>query len=277
MFKKVASIVTFIVLGLYILAVIGCASAPKLQTIPKYNPEFVPEFDFSSEQAESTNITIALLGPQQQAMMSGQAANIPGYKIKQEAGMMYLQPTTLNQYVPHFTSSLNKDIEGLLLARGFKISGPFADYQEMTFPQKKQSDLLLNITLGWSFAYPDSKEVDKGTAGDAFMASLVGGSGSKMVNVWQGPCSLTGMIVYEMWEPLSHQKLWFKKISIPPHQEDCSCEGMKNFVTVYDNAVAKLLEKTYKIALQKASDYFNREEIELIKKQSLELREKKMY
>jgi hypothetical protein len=203
-------------------------------------------------------------------------AIIPAMEIRDTEAGRSVVPNGTHRYAKLFIDSIQKDIDGLLIARGFKTSGPFESINEMTFPQKKQSDLILNVSLDWVFDSPKPQLQNKPARVGIFVVEGSGTSANTVLT-WQGQCSMTGTIIYEIWEPLSAQKVWFKKVAIPAQGEDCSAEGSENFITTYDNAVAKLLERAYQEALKKAGDYFNREEIELVKKQSMELREKKVY
>jgi len=207
-------------------------------------PSF-PKFVSTTTSADSapSNITIALINP---VYTSG------GSAVEE------------NEWSLVFKNSLALEIEQLIINRGFKVAGPFVDFNEMTFPQKKQSDLLLKPIIAFIFEGPKAQTVTKTDLGGA----LLGGSGTKETQVWNGPCITQGFISFELWEPLSEQKMWSKRIDIESRQLDCSAKSAEDFAAAYYEAYAQLLEAAYQAALTKADAYFSREEIELVVKQS---------
>jgi len=237
-------IISIILLG--IVFFVGCASSAKVA--PIHTPQFV--FPISKqEQVTPSEISIALVNP-------------------------VIATTDFDDnWAQMFRSSLAKDLEQLIIAKGFKIVGPFASVDEMTYPQKKQSDLGLFAVIGLSIAKPQAEVKEKINWGGA----LVGGSSTKYETVWTGPCTAQGFVNFELWELLSQQKMWTKKVEIAPIQRDCTAKGSASFLAVFNNVYSQLLEEVYKAALIKANAYFEREEVELVVKQSQEIREKKVY
>lgn len=191
--------------------------------------------------------------------------------------------TDLRTDVPQFASvelfrqSLAKETESILIAKGFNLLGPFADLDDMTFPQRKQSDLILRPVMAFSFESPKSQPRFATT----WLGKMLGfpeATDQRMETpVWRGPCTISGFINFAVLEPISSQKMWVKKMEIGPLQEDCSADSLNDFKVKSSSAVGKLLEKVYPLAIEKADLYFNGEEMGLVKKQSLELREKKVY
>ncbi|MGH7596512.1 MAG: hypothetical protein ACREOI_09170 [bacterium] len=233
------------------LGLLGCAASKPVKTV--HTPNF-PKFTstMGSTQSVLSDISIALINP--------------SYGTTSTGGEEH-------EWAKMFRASLAKEIEQLIVNRGFKVVGPFATVDEMTFPQKKQSDLLLMPIINVILNYPQAQTVTKTDWGSA----LAGGSGTKEIQIWNGPCNSQGFINFELWEPLSMQKMWAKRVDIEPTQVDCSAKNYEAFVAAYNAALAQLLETSYKTALSKADAYFAREEIELVTKQSQELRTKKVY
>ena len=109
--------------------VLGCA--PTIPPPALYAPQFLaPSFSAEAENAElASTITIALISPSYARQFSGDLGE-------------------------HFQQSLAKDIERLLIEKGYKLLGPFQSLNEMTFPQKKQSDLTLSTIIDFNFQEP---------------------------------------------------------------------------------------------------------------------------
>lgn len=247
-------IISIILLG--IVFFMGCASSAKVA--PIHTPQFVSPIS-KQEQVTPSEISIALVNPVITTQSSTtQSSTTTGFD---------------DNWAKMFRSSLAKDLEQLIIAKGFKIVGPFASVDEMTYPQKKQSDLGLFAVIGLGIAAPQAEVKEKINWGGA----LVGGSSTKYDTVWTGSCTAQGFVNFELWELLSQQKMWTKKVEIAPIQRDCTAKGSASFLVVFNNAYSQLLEEVYKAALIKANAYFEREEVELVVKQSQEIREKKVY
>ncbi|MEK7727829.1 MAG: hypothetical protein AAB354_05405, partial [candidate division KSB1 bacterium] len=181
--------------SMLLIAILGCAATKPVKTVR--TPTF-PKFTSTvATQDAPSNITIALINP---------VYTLGGSAVEE------------NEWSLAFKNSLAKEIEQLIISRGFKITGPFVDFNEMTFPQKKQSDLVLKPIIAFIFEGPKAQTVTKTDWGGA----ILGGSGTKEAQVWIGPCITQGFISFELWEPLSEQKMWAKRVEIEARQVDCS-------------------------------------------------------
>lgn len=229
--------------------VLGCA--PTIPPPALYAPQFLaPSFSAEAENAElASTITIALISPSYARQFSGDLGE-------------------------HFQQSLAKDIERLLIEKGYKLLGPFQSLNEMTFPQKKQSDLTLSTIIDFNFQEPLRQQNVKT---DWAAVALGGGNAEYVEYFWEGPCHMTGFISFEVFEPLSYQKMWTKKVDVPSVKEDCTASNTDLYKIVSYNAAAKLMEQIYKDTISKAHIYFNVEEMDIVRKQSLELRGRKVY
>ena len=227
-------------LSLVVGLALACASGPK--GIP-YNPSFAytpPPTEAPSE------VSIALISarlnqlqPANPQAMAGQQTVVFGEK-----------------HGNAFLNSLTNALQQLIVARGFKISGPFARMDDMTFPQKKQSELALIAVSDLVQSGPD------GCAGNVREGRLN----------CVGTCAISGFLTFEMWEPMSGQKVFMKRVDVAPLAKPCA--GDQVFV---ENTKAMLLETAFLTVMDKANQYFVKEEVELARRQSKELREKKVY
>ena len=226
-----------------------CACATTSTPPPAaYDPVFSPKFSGSGIAKDSpAHIAFALVKPEYAD---------PSFKE---------MPTTRL-----FRDSLSKEVESLIISKGFTIQGPFDSYNDMTFPQKKMSDLILRPVITWAWTMPHPHAVQKSDFGSA----LLGGSGTKTVYETSGACKLSGRIDFLVLESLTGTKMWTKSVNLEVPDEDCSSSSGDGSGTqvILTNGVNKLLEKAYNMTMEKIDTYFNREEMAQVKQQSQELR-----
>lgn len=228
---------------------------------------YTPRFAYPLQEQPATDklpITLAIVQPARAAgaLMGISMAGLipPGIPMPQGLG-----GTDTSDLESAFARALAADVQKLLVNRGFSISGPFADLNDMTFPQKKQADVALVPSIAIQVSAPKLDQTWKDGRAQGYMAS--------------GDCTVAGQIEFRLIEPLSGQVVWLKRVDVPPMRQPCSAEDQRPepVTTVARNGVARLLESTYPVVMQKVAIYFVREEIEMVKKQSAELREKKVY
>jgi len=239
------------------LLLVGCASAPP--PVASYTPRFA--FAYPGGEAPATDVTIAIVKP----VEVNAAMPLP-------AGSAMAAPSPKRaQLDADFKNGIVAQLQELLGKKGFKQTGPYDDLNSMTFPDKKGSDLTLTTQLGLTLRLPPtSTEMEQG-----FGNQLMGGG--VMVMSSRGKCAITGSVSFVMLEPLSGEKIWIKKVDLPPTEADCTGKGTPENFNVVDNGVAQLYEKAFQLVMKKAWDYLSPEEIMLLKKQSQELRAKKVY
>ena len=239
------------------ILILGCATAPP--PVPTYTPRF--SFQYPPGEASASDITIAIVRP------SGANATsaIP-------AGQVLAAPSARRAQVDaEFTNGIVAQLQELFSKKGFKQTGPFDDLNAMTFPDKRGSDLTLTTQLGIMLRIPSTSRVLEQGFGDKMM-----GSGVPLVQS-VGNCAMSGYISFIMLEPLSGEKIWVKKVDLPPTEVECSGKGTGDNFNVVDNGVAQLFERAFQLAMRKAWDYLSPEEVMLLKRQSQELRAKKVY
>lgn len=234
----------------------GCASAPPV--VPLYAPHF--SYSYPPGEAQASDVTIAIVRP-----IDVNASQATSGKVLAVGSKNMLK--TEND----FNAGIVAQIQELLNKKGFKQTGPFDDLNSMTFPDKKTADLTLTVQVGLNFAVPPTTtNLEQG-----FGNQVLGGG--VVVLESKGVCSGSGFISFVILEPLSGEKIWIKKVDIPSTEVDCRGKGTPENFTVIDNGVAVLLEKAFQLAMRKAWDYVSPEEVTMLKKQSLDLRAKKVY
>lgn len=187
----------------------------------------------------------------------------------------YPEPIPLFQ---QFGQNISQDFFEILTARGYTVRGPFRNYDDITFPDKKGSDLILMPELQ---IHGDASGL-KWT--QSLGAALLGGTGF----TGEGNLVISGRVNLVLAESLSHEKMWTKSVDIPPltvHIEETRMYTSPNVPvpilleredTVY-NDVAKALETQYKVILDRSYQYLDPDEIQIVKKQAQEIRNKKVY
>lgn len=266
------SVLVAILVAIITAVCTGCATPQKAEraSIMPYTPRFVYAVATGGEKA--TGISISLVTPSWTVKQS--MPSVSPMPMMPGMPMMPAVPSPAGDALNNlFAKSLGTDLEKLLTDRGFTFSGPFASLDEMTFPQKKQTDLVLTPEIAIELSQPPITNQPK---------MEVGFGGTRAVNLFQatGACTATGFVAFKVVEPLSNQKLWLKKVEVPQVAENCSAiqnPDMNQVQILVSNGMARVLEKIYGEVMRKADNYFSREEMELVKKQSLELREKKVY
>ena len=166
-----------------------------------------------------------------------------------------------------FMDAVDRSLLQYLTASSISVSGPFRSVDEMTFPEKKQADLVLTIDLNVTTDQP----------GIAVDYSSWDGRVNEVES--RGPCSVGGTVDFVIWEPLSLQRMWAKSAEVPRVEADCTLKAgsMGAYNVLLGNAFATLYEPAFKTTLTAAMRYFSPEEIALVKRQAQELRDRKVY
>lgn len=172
-----------------------------------------------------------------------------------------------------FKSSMQTDLEKLLIAKGFTVTGPYATLEVMTYPEKKGANLTLTSIVDISSERKVTQQTEP--VGVLFPGRQ------------EGVLIMGGSVWLSMLEPLSGEKMWLKRVEIEPVQkpfvitynvETRAGQQHKNILSdTSERAVTVVLNKIYPIVLQQAWTYFNPEEVMHIKKQADEVRERKRY
>jgi hypothetical protein len=168
---------------------------------------------------------------------------------------------------------MKADLEKMLVAKGFKVTGPFDTLEVMTFPDKQTANLSLTPIV-------DVRATQQPTNST--------GTGSALFpRRDEGVFVVGGWISLIMLEPLTGEKMWIKKIDVDSLQEAYIHEyyvmqrgGQISPSTINDNrpnALAAALEKIYPDVMQKAWNYFHPDEVLQVKKQAEEARRLKRF
>lgn len=171
-----------------------------------------------------------------------------------------------------FISNMSPDFVEMLSARGFSYIGPFQQYDDMVYNDKKTTDLVLEIDVDLRLGELPLK-VDYKT-----LYHIGGGSTTVEEYYYDGMMSVGGKINLICSEPFTKTKIWVKSV---PFQETSfylksydrySYEyGLTDDPEVWNTMVGNL-EKTYSQALQTAWNHLDPEELLLRKAEAEEIK-----
>lgn len=196
--------------------------------------------------------------------------------------LAFIKPNYANDFTAggtelfkRFKDALASDIEELIIGKGFSIKGPYAEFDEMVFDDKKRTDVAIRIEIAPQFTAVEG--------GWNEHLSLLGANYTTYS--YAGKASLVGKINITGIEPLTNEKIWSKSVSIPNIENidirtstrySRRLEGTEIFRDpgIY-NAMGKALQDQYTGIMDKISAHFSAEEFNSLKLQIKELKSKK--
>ncbi|MFZ5804572.1 MAG: hypothetical protein ACOY7U_06940 [Acidobacteriota bacterium] len=232
-----------------VLIAIACASSTPTAT-------YSPVFDYTPPAGTapaSRSLTFALVGAQ------------------------YRSPV---QFFQRFGAKMASDLQEILAARGYTVRGPFRTYDEMTFPDKKGSDLVLQPELEIT---ADLAGIRQKVTGGAVALALLG----EATSAYDGTVTIGGRVNLVVLEPLTRERMWAKSVEISRVTVELNGEALYKAPPSLDELLAnepsfaaefgRALEQVYRSVMDKAFTYLDPEEMELVNKQAEEIRKKKVY
>ncbi|MGB4600650.1 MAG: hypothetical protein WBI04_11860 [Trichlorobacter sp.] len=128
----------------------------------------------------------------------------PYYK---EADSTLANPT-YSKVAKGFASSMGVDTDKVLIAKGMTSKGPFATVDEITYSDKKVSDLAIVPKV---FLTADSRYITKWQVEGNYLYD------EQIVDVMsrEFEMKIGGWVSFVMQEPLSGQKMWIKRLELP--------------------------------------------------------------
>lgn len=237
------------IFAVFAILLIGSATqkeAPK----KTFNFDYAPP---KTSELGSANFKIALIQPSY-AKSFGAANNTELFK--------------------RFREAMGKDIEELLIAKGFTLMGPYESIDEMIFEDKKKTDISLFIEVAPTF-----------TLNDGGWKTSVLKTGTYYT--FKGTTSMSGKINLTGIEPLSNEKIWVKSVEIPTVENIQITTGTTGYSVgdfsnilkssgVY-NPIGDALMEVYGGVLGKVERYIEPSEFNTLRNQVKELKSKKGY
>ncbi len=234
------------------------------------SPRVHPVFDYTPEQediSEDRSVTFAVVGSSF-SIRSGIEKPIPLFE--------------------RFSSSMANDFGEILTARGYTWRGPFRTFDEMTFPDKEGSNLILAAEVNLDYDIGNMKlEQDVGLL-------MRGPFGGKLAYKASGSITVAGRINIVVSESVTNERMWTKSVEVTPitvHIDGGpSYEVTPNTIgtsvtfsdiLANDNAVysqlGKKLEELYEEVIHRTYGYLDPREMDLVNRKADGLREKKVY
>jgi len=245
---RVFSLLVFGALAITLVAS-GCVSSAPASS-------YRPVFDYSPPSAgprSETPISLALVGAQMDTPVA---------------------------FFQAFRDNMANDFQEILSARGYTIRGPFRRFDDMTFPDKKGSQLALEPQLEID---ADMTRVEEKVTGGSFGLALLGAKGVR----FRGTVIVSGHINLVLYEPLTREKMWTKSLEIEPQNIALDTERLYPGLPpigdllagepAFAAALGHALENAYSDVLTKAYVYLDPEEVTLVSQQAEDLRKRKVY
>lgn len=261
------------------IATTACMPAPQqapAEAPPPPPPPYQANWTYTaSPAAEKLDVTLGIVAPQ---FSSGSE--------------LYQQANRTDATVQAMLTAMNATFGEVLSAKGFSITGPFDSFDEMTFPDKQGSDLVLIPTFDFQVSVETrnvrSKPVDSPNGGPTtrlIPTVLTTSSGQEApppaVQVCDAVVSVQGLIKFVAMEPLSQQSMWIKKIELQQAdqtfagQEGEACDGTReHWSRDVQDAWVKAHETVFQSGMKMFDTYVNGEEFKRFKAQAAEAREK---
>lgn len=266
--KQLASI-------LFLLAA-GCtppqAKAPEAPAEP---PAYQPNFSYTvASTGTKLDVTLGIINPQ--------------FK---DTSALYSQAFKEDDVKKTMLSAMNATFNDMLIAKGFNTKGPFASLEEMTYPDKKISELVFYPVFDFQVelkfenlrSVPVQQE-QKGLLSGLNLSTDKKAAAPVTKQVCDGVLSVFGNVAFVLQEPISGQKMFSKSIDVTQakqtfaNQEGDMCTNGKAARTrEMSNAWAKAHELVFQSSMKAMDSYLNGEEVKSYKQQSKELRDKKTY
>ncbi len=237
--------------------VVGCvapAPAGPQRTMPRFDYEPPAE-----ATPASTNITFAVVGSE------------------------FETPVPLFE---RFSSNMAGDFVEILTARGFSIRGPFVTYDEMTFPDKENSNLLMYAEVAFHSDTSGLDLIPEATL--AGVLSAVTGTNTDTRYRLRGTVRVDGRVTLVVAESLTNEKMWTKSVNIAPisvalegtHVYPAAPSDLSQVLANEDqffNDLGRELEGQYQEIMRRTFGYLDPREMTIVDRQADSLREKKVY
>ena len=164
-----------------------------------------------------------------------------------------------------FKKSLEGDLEEMITSRGFTFRGPFNGYDEITYSDKKATQIVIEVEINPSL---QSLTAKPWIAHRHFHYQPYGQSYNTYTYSFEGRLSLSGTIKLTFSEVMSHEKINIRNVSINNVEFDVKTEDRyddKDYLPVRDpgfyNPLVTAMEEVYGSVLQKTWGFFDPAEI----------------
>ena len=184
-----------------------------------------------------------------------------------------------------FTDSMDKDFYEMLSARGFTVRGPYRSYDEITFPDKKGSDLVLTANVECS------EDIDANHPNlYRTVRQRPPPAGNVTVFFMQGTIEYNCSVSLVVAESLTNERMWTKSVNTEPVSIEVSAPGWEqqefSKPSLYEllaqdsatyNKVGNALRAWYPTIMELSYTYLDPNEMAIVKQLAQEIRAKKVY
>jgi len=212
---------------------------------------------------------------------------------------LYQQANRTDNTVKQMLSAMQATFNEVLVAKGFNTTGPFGSLDEMTFPDKQGTNLVLYPEFDFQVEVrmenhrskaPPAAEPAKNPLGiklgtpPAKPAPEQPAAVVPQIPVCDAVVTVTGNMLFVAQEPLSKQRMWIKKLDMSaadqtfPGQEGDICDGKReHWSHDIEDAWAKAHEAVFQNGMKAFDSYVDGDEFKMLKEQSIAARERTTY
>ncbi len=194
-----------------------------------------------------------------------------------------------------FVSNMEEDFLEVLNAIGYRVRGPFGSYDEMTFPEKEGSELLLSADLSFDYDTSGLKAVPVASIFELLSAtSEILGTGSgresdSSTYTFSGPVILTSRVTLVLYESLTRERMWTKSLNLKPiklalkgthafpRKEPPSLRELLTEENQFFTDLGRQLNAQYQSALHSTYTHLDPREVRLVSEQAETLRARKRF
>ncbi len=230
-----------------------------------------PNFDYMPEEtvAGNTGVTFAVVGSQLAQRQGGFVPTGPSLDVR---GLPRIP------IFHRFIKNMAADFSEIVTARGYTVRGPFQTFDEMTFVDKDNSNLILtaNIDFNLDTSYILVRQ------GKSILTSSI---------YWQysGSITMHPRITLVINEGLTNEKMWTKSVNITPINIPLKPVNwasptltLQKYLADEDHdqvymELANRLESMYQEIMNRTYGYLDPREMALISKQAEELKKRKTF
>ena len=286
----------------------GCATGRFAQP-PRYTPNL--DHTPTKEAAPgSADVTFAIVGAEFVAPTTAQQ----GLLLQQGILLPSAPPPLLFQQL---ISNMTKDFEEVLTAKGYLIEGVYRTFDEMNYPNKEGSDLILTAKVKFDVSsnvqYKGSSKfgalsimalgatIPLYTIGytENVPVIIVGiGAGLTVAGIgihrWNSGLAPSGRVQVvsevnlEVYEGLTGEIMWSKRIPIPSfdvipearfakHPGEVTWQKLMEIDNKFYSDIGHLFQLQYGKILNQIETYLDPREMAIVKNQAMKLRKRKVY
>jgi hypothetical protein len=254
-------------LSVAIAFVLGLGSASCNQPATRRPAPALPESPWGGRYAYSYDLPADIVRPPAGSVPITVAVVNPSYR---ETDSSVLASPMYSGIGKGLTVSMGTDLDKVLIAKGITTTGPFTSSDEITYSEKKGSDLTLAPRV---FIAAESR-LEK--------PHRIRGAARWEVHF---TLSVTGWITFIMQESMTGEKMWIKKLELEPVLEDGviiqrQVPNSGEVKVLYDgrpDAMATAMKELYPLVLSRFYKYLETDEMLQLKDRSKEIRATKVY